>query len=141
VININDVHTWRCSDKDEQLNQKSYPSDVKLGQVDCSPTAEDLVKQFPTVFDGQIHTMEGEMFHISLVEDAIPFCVKTSRSIPLAYRDKLKAELDLLQEQGIIAPVMEVTEWCVPIVVAPKKGSNKVRIRMCVDLSRLNRYV
>jgi len=32
-----------------------------------------------------------------------------------------------------------VTEWCAPIVVTPKKNTD--RIRMCVDLSRLNRYV
>ena len=80
-----------------------------------------------------------EQFHISLTENAIPFCVKTPRSIPFAYRDKLKVELNLLQDQGIIAPVTEVTEWCAPIVVTPKKGTD--RIRMCVDLSRLNRYV
>jgi len=83
--------------------------------------------------------MDRETFHITLREDAVPFCVKTLRSILFAYRDKLKAELDLLQEQGIITPVTEVTEWCVPIVVTPKKGSD--RIRMYVDLSRLNRYV
>ena len=44
-----------------------------------------------------------------------------------------KEELDLLQQQGIIAPVTEVTDWCAPIVVTPKKGTD--RIRMCVDLS------
>lgn len=95
--------------------------------------------EFPTVFDGQVRSMEGEQFHISLTDDAKPFCVNTPRSIPFAYRDKLKSELDLLESQGIISPVTEVTEWCAPIVVAPKKGTD--RIRMCVDLSRLNRYV
>ena len=57
----------------------------------------------------------------------------------LSYRDKLQKELQLLQSQGIIEPVTEPTEWCAPIVVAPKKDSDQ--IRMCVDLSRLNRYV
>ena len=83
--------------------------------------------------------MEGEKFHISLTDDAKPFCVNTPRSIPFAYHDKLKAELDLLQSQHIIAPVVEVTEWCAPIVVTPKKNTD--HIHMCVDLSRLNRYV
>ena len=73
------------------------------------------------------------------MEEAVPFCVKTPRAVPFAYREKLKAELELLQEQGIITPIKEVTEWCAPIVVTPKKDSE--RIRMCVDLSRLNRYV
>jgi len=83
--------------------------------------------------------MDGEAFHILLSEDAQPFCVRTPRSVPFAYRDKLKAELDHLQAQGIIAPVTTPTEWCAPIVVALKKDTDK--IRLCVDLSRLNRYV
>ena len=120
------------------MTQDSYPT-MNVNQVDGSPATDDLVNQFPTVFDGHIHTMDGEKFSISLQEDAVPFCVKTPRSIPFAYRDKLKTELDLLQEQGIITPVTQATEWCAPIVVAPKKGSDK--IRMCVDLSHLNRYV
>ena len=83
--------------------------------------------------------MEGETFAIALMEGAKPFCVKTPRTVPFAYRDKLKKELDQLQQQGIITPVTEPTEWCSPIVVTPKKGTE--RIRLCVDLSKLNRYV
>ena len=99
----------------------------------------NVKREFPSVFDGQINTMDGEEFHITLTEDAQPFCVNTPRAIPFAFRDKLKAELDFLQDQGIITPVTEPTEWCAPIVVTPKKGTDK--IRMCVDLSRLNRFV
>ena len=47
--------------------------------------------------------------------------------------------LTVLQTQGIIEPVTEPTEWCAPIVVTPKKDTEG--IRMCVDLSRLNKYV
>ena len=99
----------------------------------------DIRREFPTVFDGQIRTMEGEKFHITLTKDAQPFSVSTPQAAPFAFRDKLKAELDLLQDQGIITPVTEPTEWCAPIVVTPKKGTDK--IRMCVGLSRLNRFV
>ena len=83
-----------------------------------------------------VHVHKG---YYTLVEGAVSFCVKTPRSIPFAFREKLKAELQTLQDQGIIAPVTQVTEWCTPIFVTPKKGTDK--IRMCVDLSRLNRYV
>ena len=100
---------------------------------------EDLVNEHSSVFDGKICTMKGEDFHISLVEGAVLFCVKTPRSIPFTCRDKLKAKVQTLQDQGIIAPVTQVTKWCAPIVVTPKKGTDK--IRMCVDLSHLNRYV
>ncbi len=91
------------------------------------------------MFDGRIEAMEGEQFHISLTDEAKPFCVKTPRAIAFVYRDKLKSELATLQEQGIITPMTHPTEWCAPIVVTPKKGSDN--IRMCADLSHLNRYV
>ena len=81
------------------------------------------MNEFSTVFDGQVTTMEGEKFVISLIEGAEPFCVKAPRSIPFAYRERLKKELDLLQQQGIITPVSTPTEWCAPIVVIPKKDS------------------
>ena len=61
--------------------------------------------------------------------DAKPFCVRMPRTIPFAFRDKLKAELDLLQEQNIIAPVTEPTDWCAPIVVTPKKGKPPMAYR------------
>ena len=83
--------------------------------------------------------MDGEQFHISLTHYAKPFCIKAPRLIPFAYRDKLKDELDLLLSQNVISADTTVTEWCAPIVVTPKKNSD--RIRMCVDLSHLNKFV
>ena len=97
------------------------------------------MKEFPTVFDGQIRTMPGEVFKIVLHENAKPFCVNTPRTIPYAYLEPTKDELELLESQGIIAKQTEPTDWCAPIVVARKKNSD--RIRLCVDLSHLNRYV
>ena len=59
-----------------------------------------ITQKFPTVFDGQIRMMEGEEFHILLVEGAISFCVITPQSVPFAYGEKLIVELELFQEQG-----------------------------------------
>ena len=121
------------------------PAAPKVVEVNIINTAADtpkkseMINMYPTVFDGQIRVMPGEEFHISVVANAQPFCVHTPRTIPFAYRDRLKAELDLLQSQNIITPVTEATTWCAPIVVTPKKNSDK--IRLCVDLSHLNRFV
>ena len=112
--------------------------DVKITST-TTQTQTVMVKAFPMVFDGQIRIMQGENFHISLAANAKPFCVNTPWTIPLAYHDKLQAELDLLESQHVIAPVTEATTWCAPIVMTPKKNSDK--IRMCVDLSHLNRFV
>jgi len=50
----------------------------------------------------------------------------------------LEEELHLLQQQGIITPVTEATQWCASIAVTPKKGTECAR--MCVDLSKLNKF-
>lgn len=104
-----------------------------------APGCPDIIKEFPTVFDGRIRCMPGEEFTIHLKEDAKPFCVTAPRRVPLSLREPLKKELQRLQEEGIITPVTAPTEWCAPIVVAPKKDN--AGIRLCVDLSRLNKYV
>ena len=101
-------------------------------------TSDDITSEFPSVFNEKVKPMDGEQFHIALMEEAKPFCIKTPRAIHFAYRDKLKAELETLQDQGIITPVMYPTEWCAPIVT-PKKESESTR--MCVDLLHLNQYV
>ena len=98
-----------------------------------------MTQEFPEVFDGHIRTMPGEEFRIHLRDDAQPFCVTTPRRVPLSLRDKLGEELKRLETEGIIRRVTEPTEWCAPIVVAPKKDGRS--IRLCVDLSHLNKYV
>ena len=52
------------------------------------PTAQEVMEEFPSVFDGQVTVMDGEQFHITLTENAVPFCVKTPRMVPFAYRGK-----------------------------------------------------
>ena len=42
-------------------------------------TLDNIMKEFPNVFDGQIRTMTGEELHISLIDDAKPFCVNMPR--------------------------------------------------------------
>ena len=117
----------------------THQSPITSSEITHQVTSQSLINEFPSVFDNKVKPMKGEQFHIALVDDAKPFCVKTPRTIPYAYREKLKAELQSLEEQGIITPVSYPIEWCAPIVVAPKKGTDD--IRMCVDLSHLNRYV
>ena len=139
------VLSWKAA-KGLTILPKNYPNpastvtpQIAITTVNKPAPLLNIQREFPAVFDGRIKTMDGEKFHITLTEDAKPFCVNTPRTIPFAFRDKLKVELELLQEQGIIAPITEPTEWCSPIVVTPKKGTDK--IRMCVDLSHLNKFV
>ena len=66
----------------EDYPQPSNPTPVQLCTTRVhTATSQDIMKEFPSVFDGRIKTMEGENFHISLRSNAKPFCVKTPRSI------------------------------------------------------------
>ena len=60
------------------LQAKQYPEVKSTKAMDnCNSNGEELVREFPSVFSGQISTMEGELFTISLMENAQPFSVKT----------------------------------------------------------------
>ena len=90
-----------------------------------------------SVFEG-IGCLQGQPVKIKLAEGVTPHCVHTPRRIPLPMHPKLKAELDKMEKQGIISRITEPTEWCAPIVIAPKKNGS---IRVCVDLRMLNKAV
>ncbi|XP_038063010.1 uncharacterized protein K02A2.6-like [Patiria miniata] len=82
--------------------------------------------------------LKGPPVKIKLTENATPHCVHAPRRIPLPLHPQLKAELDKMEKQGIVTRITEPTDWCAPIVIAPKKNGN---IRVCVDLRMLNKAV
>ena len=82
--------------------------------------------------------MDGLPMTIHLKADAQPSAIYNPRTIPLAWRDEVKKELDMVS-QGITETVGdEACKWCHPIVVIfkPKGG-----VRLTADLSRLNKHV
>ena len=46
-----------------------------------------------------------------LKPDAVPFALRNARTIPIAWYDQVKNQLDEMELQGIITPVMEPTDW------------------------------
>lgn len=99
-------------------------------------TKEEVMKEYPKLFKG-LGKMKGE-YTIRLKEEAIPFCLDTPRRISIPLLPKVQAEINRLLKLDVIEPVDEPTEWCAPIVVAPKPNEE---IRMCVDLTKLNKAV
>ncbi|UYV61517.1 K02A2.6-like [Cordylochernes scorpioides] len=98
------------------------------GITDVNPERE-----FPKLFEG-LGLLE-QPYHIKLKEGAKPFPIPVPRRVPLPLMPKLKEQLDAMVAQEVIEPVDEPTEWCAPIVLAGKPNG---KIRICVDLSRLN---
>jgi hypothetical protein len=75
-------------------------------------------------------------YTIELKENADPYAINVPRRIPLPVWEVAKTELQNMASMGVISEVHHATDWCAPMVIVPKKGTNKVRI--CVDLSKLN---
>jgi len=102
------------------------------------PDLDALMARYPRVFDGKCKVMKGKPHHIELEENAKPISSGATRNVAEPYRESLKKELQDLVDQDIIEPVAGASEWLHPIVVVPKKDGG---IRMCVDLTKLNKYV
>ena len=68
----------------------------------------------------------------------MPHQIHSPRNISLPLLPRVKAELNRLQNDGIISPVTEPTDWCAGMVVVPKKDSS---VRICVDFTHLNHSV
>lgn len=70
-------------------------------------------------------------------EDMQPFTLHTPRTIPLAWRSDTKTMLDSMVHEDIIQPLGdEVSEWCHPMAVAPKR---KGGVCITVDLTKLKK--
>ena len=130
--------SWNTAKKLNIL-PKDYPAQIRVKTTVEKLTAEDFISEFSSVFNGQVRVMARETFHIHLKDNAKPFFVRSPRMIPYTNRGKVQKELQSLQAQEIIEPVTELTEWRAPIVVTQKKNSGDIRI--CVDFSKLNKYV
>uniref|UniRef100_A0A3P9JYQ5 Gypsy retrotransposon integrase-like protein 1 n=1 Tax=Oryzias latipes TaxID=8090 RepID=A0A3P9JYQ5_ORYLA len=88
---------------------------------------------------GEIGLLNCEPVRIELTDDAVPYSVSTPRRVPFPLLPKVEKEIKRMLNLGIIEEVPEPTDWCAPMVPAPKR--NKEEVRVCVDLKRLNKGV
>ena len=97
---------------------------------------ESLLKQFPQVFAEEVGKLDGK-YHIK-IDCAVNPVQHAPRRVPVAIRERLKSELDRMQEQDIIAPVTAPTPWVSSLVVVPKKNGT---LRLGLDPKDLNRAI
>ena len=92
--------------------------------------------QFPKLFTG-LGELQGD-YNIQLEPGAKPFAISTPRRVAVPLLPAVKEELQRMESLGVIKKVEEPTDWCAGMVVVPKE---KGKVRICVDLSRLNQSV
>ena len=101
---------------------------------------EKIIQYYADVFaaDNVFPPMVGDPMKIVLSGDAVPFCLTSPRIIPVALQQEAKAALDTLLAQDIIEKLETPSPWSHPMVVVRKRNG---KARICVDLTRLNKYV
>lgn len=128
---------WIAPDWPRNKLQALSRTDIeKQSQV----TRESLLEEFTKVFnDEELPPMNAKPMTIKLKPNAVPFRVNGARSIPYAYRDQIKAQLDKWEQQEVCEKVEGPSEWCHAIVIVNKKDSDEKRLT--VDLTKLNKQV
>ena len=97
----------------------------------------DLIPQYPNCFTG-IGKFEGQ-YHITLDPTVQPV-IHPARRVPFALKPDIKAELDCMEQQGVIRKVGEgePTEWVNSLVYRRKANG---QLRICLDPKDLNKAI
>ena len=94
-----------------------------------------ILTNYPKIFDDSVRKFESTS-HLYTKDDVTPH--KTAlREIPLSVKNNLIAEVQDLQQQGILEKVTEPTEWVSALAIV-NKPSAKNGIRLCTDSRPLN---
>lgn len=89
---------------------------------------QQLVQEFPEVFDGKMEGHKGPTVNIRLKEGCSPKFMKY-RQVPWALKPQVEAELDKLVQQGVLTPIQH-SKWATPIVTVVKPNKE---VRICGD--------
>ena len=126
------------SSKSNQPSKQSLytdsPSKIKYENV--SKSIEEVIQQFPSVFEGTGKLNDYELkLHI---DESVTPVQQSVRRLPYHTRKRVSDELKRLQELDIIEPATGPTTWVSPIVPVTK---NSGELRLCLDMRRPNKAV
>ncbi|KAI8487966.1 hypothetical protein Bbelb_344140 [Branchiostoma belcheri] len=115
--------------------KKSHRIKERTPIIDRPPIGnkEDLIKMYPECFDDTVGCFDEE-YHITIDPKVEPV-VHPPRRVPLELREKLKEQLDEMEQKGIISKVTRPTDWVNSIVVKEKPNG---KVRICLDPRDLN---
>jgi hypothetical protein len=122
-----------------QVQASANLTDVQTIELGHGTDLDRLANKYPELFSGRMSATAGGLYHIELTPDAVPSNTGCSCLVPEPYLKALGHEIMNLVTKGVIEPAQGETDWLHPIIVAPKKGSND--IRLYVDLRKLNQFI
>ena len=102
----------------------------ELHLLRSTPTTslDQVLKRHAAIFKDELGTITGVTAKIQ-VNPAVQPCFYKPRPVPYALRNRVEAELERLEREGIIEPVSS-SEWAAPIVPVLKRDGS---IRVCGD--------
>ena len=98
-------------------------------------TKETVISEYKDIFSG-FGGLDGTV-KIQLKENAVPV-IHAPRRVPYALKDRVKAELDKMEEMKVIEKVDEPTDWVNSLVIAEKPNG---KLRLCLDPKDLNEAI
>ena len=105
-----------------------WSSVFQINSVDVQDQVESLLSKYSDVFTPGLGKLRDVKAHIHVTSDAVPIFHKP-RPVPYALRDGINAELDRLQDTGIIERVT-YSDWATPVVPITKTSG---QVRICGD--------
>ena len=94
----------------------------------------DIYEKYSELFSDLPGTLPV-VYKMKLRPDAQPV-IRPPRRVPVARHEKVKQELEKMEQHGIIKKVTQATEWVSSMVAAEKKNTDELRI--CIDPRDLN---
>ena len=112
-----------------QLNWKNikFLHSVSTG-IQSGENLDNILKRYPSIFQDGIGSVNNIKATLHLKPDATPKFMKP-RPVAYSLKPKIEAELEKLEQQGIIYRV-DTSDWATPIVAIPKKDGS---VRICGD--------
>ena len=122
----------------EKLNLITINQQAVLAYMKTSSNAESIAEEFADRFEG-LGRLSKVQVQIHLNPDVTPV-IQPHRRIPFHLRQKVKDELQHLEDMDVIERVTQPTSWVSPLVAAPKPN-NADAVRLCVDMRCVNKAV
>lgn len=140
----------KCDFKDNeydlefQIIEKDSPailerdSCTKLGLIrrvyDVDTDNTDIMSEYEDVFTG-LGCVPG-LHHIQLKPEITPV-IHPPRKVPIVLKDRIKAELDRMEDLGVIVKQTDPTDWVNSMVTVVKPN----KLRICIDPQDLNNAI
>ena len=122
--------------KPETQTAQAHNSDTTKQNTGSGEFASQILTEYSDLLDG-LGSLHGHKYTIAIRENAQPK-QNPPRSIPYKLRDKVKAELQRMQDMGVIKPVSEPTDWVNSMTIVRKPDG---AVRICLDPRDLNEAI